>query len=124
MGSALEPILKPRRSSGALELACIRRVGRKHMASVDEVRLVFENPDFYLKRSRYNIRIRMETINDFTQGHDYKRVLDIGCGDGSLSAPLLRAHNRLTLLDVSSAMLLKACDQIPRELIRHVEFVN
>ncbi len=94
------------------------------MASVDEVRMVFENPDFYLRRSRHNIRIREETVNDFTQGHDYKRVLDIGCGDGSLSAPLLRARNRLTLLDVSSAMLLKARDQIPRELIRHVEFVN
>jgi 2-polyprenyl-3-methyl-5-hydroxy-6-metoxy-1,4-benzoquinol methylase len=94
------------------------------MAQADQVRAVFEQPKWYLDQSRHNIRIRAETVNEFVRGRRYRRILDIGCGDGSVSLPLLHAHNRLTLLDVSSAMLSAARAQTPPELIRNVDFIN
>jgi SAM-dependent methyltransferase len=94
------------------------------MARVDQVRTVFERPERYLDGSRYNIMVRTETVREFVRGRHYKHILDIGCGDGSISLPLLRADNRLTLVDISSAMLAAARCQTPPELVRNVECVN
>jgi SAM-dependent methyltransferase len=94
------------------------------MARVDQVRTLFERPERYLAGSRYNIMIRAETVNEFVRGHHYEQILDIGCGDGSISLPLLRADNQLTLVDVSSAMLAAARSRIPSELLGNVECVN
>jgi predicted TPR repeat methyltransferase len=94
------------------------------MAGVDQVRTLFERPERYLDGSRYNIMIRAETVNEFVRGHHYNQILDIGCGDGSISLPLLRVDNRLTLVDVSRAMLAAARGRIPPELLRNVECVN
>lgn len=94
------------------------------MARVDQVKTLFDRPERYLDGSRYNIVIRAETVNEFVRGRHYKHILDIGCGDGSISLPLLRADNRLTLVDVSSAMLAASRRRIPPELVRNVECVN
>jgi 2-polyprenyl-3-methyl-5-hydroxy-6-metoxy-1,4-benzoquinol methylase len=53
-----------------------------------------------------------------------ERILDIGCGDGSMSLPLLTSGNRLTLVDLSSSMLSFARSNVPRELLANVEIVN
>jgi 2-polyprenyl-3-methyl-5-hydroxy-6-metoxy-1,4-benzoquinol methylase len=94
------------------------------MPRVDQVRTLFERPERYLDGRRYNIMIRAETVNEFVRGRHCQHILDIGCGDGSISLPLLRADNQLTLVDVSSAMLAAARRQTPPELVRNVEFVN
>jgi 2-polyprenyl-3-methyl-5-hydroxy-6-metoxy-1,4-benzoquinol methylase len=94
------------------------------MPALSQVRAVFEQPGRYLNGSYHNIRIRAETVSEFTRGRHFRRILDIGCGDGSLSLPLLCGQTRLTLLDVSSAMLSLARGRVRPELIPNVDFVN
>ena len=54
-----------------------------------QVKSWFENPNQYLQRRNFDIRIRLETVQGFTKGATFGRVLDIPCGDGSISLPLL-----------------------------------
>lgn len=95
------------------------------MASkVEQVKLLFEQPEWYLQRWRYNIRIRAETVQDFVGDAKFYRILDIGCGDGSISLPLLTSENQLTLLDISSTMLSFAYSQVPAPLQGNVRLIN
>lgn len=91
---------------------------------IEYIRAAFEDSERYLTNWRYSIRIRAETISEFVKGCEYSRILDIGCGDGSISIPLVRAQSQLTLLDISGAMLANARRQIPPDLVRNVELVN
>src|ERR1039458_272329 len=68
------------------------------------VKAAFERPQRYLDKRRCDIRIRAETVRSFTAGQTFTRVLDVGCGDGSISLPLLSQATRMTLLDLSSGM--------------------
>ena len=52
------------------------------------------------------------------------RVVDLGCGDGSLSLPLLGDGNVLTLVDFSSSMLDRARLATPDHCWDQVEFVQ
>jgi len=90
---------------------------------VDQVKSIFDKPEWYLKKS-YNIRIRKETVQEVLRGIECKLILDIGCGDGSISFPLLCASNRLTLVDLSESMLSVARSRIPQQLVGNVEIVN
>ncbi len=94
------------------------------MNQLIETRKAFEDPDWYLQSRGYNIQIRTDTVSAFAQKAEYERVLDIGCGNGSISLPLLTPNNRLTLLDLSSTMLSIARSRIPEELLSNVETVN
>jgi 2-polyprenyl-3-methyl-5-hydroxy-6-metoxy-1,4-benzoquinol methylase len=91
---------------------------------VEAVRSVFEEPDWYFSRRAYDIRIRTETVRQMVNLGDGARVLDIGCGDGSVSLPLLARNTRVTMLDLSSKMLSLARSKVPAELLRNVEIVN
>lgn len=91
---------------------------------IEHVRELFEQPARYLSRWRYNIRIRAETVREFVKGLEYESVLDLGCGDGSVSLPLLTPRVRLTLLDVSSRMLTIAGSQVPAEWLPNVSTIN
>ncbi|MFZ0300332.1 MAG: class I SAM-dependent methyltransferase [Candidatus Sulfotelmatobacter sp.] len=90
----------------------------------EHVRELFDNAEWYLKGWRHSIRIREETVRDLIRNRGYKRILDIGCGDGSISIPLLKPGVRLTLLDISGSMLANARHRVPAGLESNVEFVN
>jgi 2-polyprenyl-3-methyl-5-hydroxy-6-metoxy-1,4-benzoquinol methylase len=90
----------------------------------EEVRLWFNATEKYLNRRRFDIQIRTETIQELIQGREIGRILDIGCGDGSISVPLLTSSRRLTLLDISSNMLALAHSKVPANLADRVELVN
>jgi 2-polyprenyl-3-methyl-5-hydroxy-6-metoxy-1,4-benzoquinol methylase len=94
------------------------------MTHADTVRAHFEQPKCYLNGSRHNIQIRAETVKEFARGRLFRRVLDIGCGDGSVSLPLLRPGTHLTLLDMSAAMLSEARAQISPESHQNVDFIH
>jgi SAM-dependent methyltransferase len=47
----------------------------------------------------------VETVQELVRLSGDARVLDIGCGDGSISLPLLTGKTSLTLLDLSAKML-------------------
>ena len=94
------------------------------MTKTEQARLFFEAPERYLDRREFDIRIRAETVQEFTQGRIFDCILDIGCGNGSISLPLLTPQRRLTLLDISSNMLATARGKIPPDLMNNVELVN
>src|SRR5579863_9270615 len=89
------------------------------------VKAVFEEPvRSYLERRRHDITIRSETVSSMMEGFEYHSLLDIGCGDGSISLPLLNQGVRMLLLDFSSSMLSLATSRVPPELEANVEIRN
>jgi ubiquinone/menaquinone biosynthesis C-methylase UbiE len=93
-------------------------------SKTDRVKRLFEVPEKYLSPRHYDIQIRAETVKKFTDGLKVDSVLDIGCGDGSLSLPLLPSCGELTLLDISSNMLDLARRRIPAECAGKVRMIN
>ncbi len=92
-------------------------------SKLDLVHSTFQVPDWYLKRT-HNIRVRKETIQEFLKHESFVRILDIGCGDGSLSLPSLTPERHLTLVDFSDGMLSVARSRIPEKLIDNVQIFN
>jgi 2-polyprenyl-3-methyl-5-hydroxy-6-metoxy-1,4-benzoquinol methylase len=88
---------------------------------VELVRSFFDQPQNYLERKRFDMRIRAETTKSFLKGASCTRIIDIGCGDGSVSLPLLSSDRQLTLLDISSTMLSRARSSVPSSLSGNVE---
>jgi 2-polyprenyl-3-methyl-5-hydroxy-6-metoxy-1,4-benzoquinol methylase len=91
---------------------------------LDEVKSLFESPQPYLDRRRYNINIRADTVQYFLRNREFTSILDVGCGDGSASIPLLNPQRSLTLLDLSSQMLSIAQSQVPPTIRQNVQAIN
>ena len=89
-----------------------------------ETRQAFERPEWYFQKLGYHIRVRIETVMEFVNGSKFGRILDIGCGDGSISLPLLTEDNCLTLLDMSEGMLARARSRISDCQLDRVTIVN
>jgi ubiquinone/menaquinone biosynthesis C-methylase UbiE len=100
------------------------QIGRITMDQLERTREAFEDPNWYLGSRGHNIKLRAEVVRAFTEKSEFGRILDIGCGNGSISLPLLKPNNRLTLLDLSASMLNIARSRIPKELLSHVETVH
>jgi ubiquinone/menaquinone biosynthesis C-methylase UbiE len=88
-----------------------------------DVLAFFSQPERYLS-ARANIRIRGNAVRHFCAGRRFTTALDIGCGDGSLSIPLLDQLDRLTLLDLSAPMLAAAKERVPRDRADDVKLVD
>jgi ubiquinone/menaquinone biosynthesis C-methylase UbiE len=67
--------------------------------------------------------LRERIVRDMLGEFRGLRVLDAGCGDGSVSRSFL-AHNHVTFLDVSASMLDEAVKAIPLKYISHADFVH
>lgn len=87
------------------------------------VKELFEDTALYLTYD-YNLQIRKETLETFIKDLDYKSVLDMPCGTGSISLPLLDKAKKLTLIDISSNMLSLAEKNIPEKDKHKVVFIN
>jgi len=98
--------------------------GQSERTRVEQVRSVFDHRGNYLDKRQLDIRLRTETAARLVEGKEYNNILDIGCGDGSISIPLLNARSTLTLLDISTAMLSLARSRVPAEYLSRVTFVN
>lgn len=94
------------------------------VAKSEQVRSFFEQPQQYLRRRAFEIRIRAETVKEFTKHSAGIRILDIGCGDGSISLPLLTETTRVTLVDMSANMLSIARSKVPPKIAKNVEAIN
>jgi ubiquinone/menaquinone biosynthesis C-methylase UbiE len=84
----------------------------------------FQEPEWYFRKRGYHVRVRVETVRDFIEGSTFARILDVGCGDGSISLPWLRSKSYLTLLDMSDGMLARARARIPAGLSSRVNIVK
>jgi len=95
------------------------------MASkAEHVKALFESPGKYLVPRRFDIEIRVETVQEFTKNLTFDRVLDIGCGNGAISLPLLPRCSNLTLLDISKNMLDLARRQVPPERVNDIQLIE
>ncbi len=68
----------------------------------DKVKDFFEKPNYLL--NTVNIGIRRAIINEFFPSIHGKKILDIGCGDGSLSLRF-STENKIVLLDGATRMI-------------------
>ncbi len=89
-----------------------------------KVREVFENAPHYLKGRQVDIRFRTQAVKHFSQGIAWRRLLDIGCGDGTISLQLLTAESQFTLLDLSASMAAIAKANVPTALAANVNVRN
>src|SRR5579863_8950222 len=87
------------------------------------VRRFFDRTDRYLANN-INIEIRRKVVRDLVGDIRNSRILDLGCGDGSISQQFLASSISLTLVDTSQNMLEAARSQTPSELRTNVEYVN
>jgi 2-polyprenyl-3-methyl-5-hydroxy-6-metoxy-1,4-benzoquinol methylase len=73
------------------------------VSSPDPVRDFFDTRSYLDRNAIIPVRARIlrELLEDVRGG----RVLDLGCGDGSISRSLLASQNQLTLVDFSARML-------------------
>lgn len=92
------------------------------MEKTSHVKAFFEDTDKYLKNN-YGIAFRRDIIAAFTRGESFSSILDVGCGDGSLSAFLLEEGTQLTLLDISENMLSKARKKFTQDQLKRVKFL-
>lgn len=91
---------------------------------IQQVRELFDHRENYLDRRQVDIRIRAETVAKLLEGRNYSNLLDIGCGDGSVSVPLMTSESQITLLDISTAMLDLARARLSPELRWRAKFIN
>lgn len=88
-----------------------------------DVKSFFDVPQKYLHKD-FGIRIRRDIIQNVVKNYHFKNVLDIGCGDGSISLPLITREKSLDLADLSANMLKVAQSNIPKELLGNVTLHN
>lgn len=88
-----------------------------------QVKHFFDQTGLYLKH-QYAIQARAEIVQDLLGDVRHSKILDVGCGDGSLSRPFLGKENWLVLLDLSENMLRVAQQKIPPEFRSQVTFEN
>lgn len=72
----------------------------------------FARPENYLD-GNYRVPLRAEIVRRLLGSIDGAQVVDLGCGDASISAPLLADHRHLTLVDASPKMLERARARAP-----------
>lgn len=106
------------------ELSAVGIPRKSVMSKSRSVREVFENAPHYLKSRRLDMMMRIEAVRTFAASIERGHLMDIGCGDGSITLPLLTSTSQLTLLDLSANMLARARQNAPEELIENVAFRN
>lgn len=84
----------------------------------------FFNKSDYLKDSSDRIKIRSFVVREFLGDINNVVILDIGCGDGSLSLQFLRKENAITFVDISDKMLDKVRERVPLDLEDNVSLIN
>ena len=87
------------------------------------VKELFENTALYLTYD-YNLQIRKETVEAFTNGMNFHHILDIPSGTGNMSIPLLNRTEKLSLIDISSNMLAIAQKSIPENYLYKTDVTN
>ncbi len=89
----------------------------------EKVKEFFEEPSRYLGE-RFSILVRAQIARDFVGERERIAIADLGCGDGSISLPLLGVSNQITLVDLAENMLQVAKKNTPPAAAGRVRFLN
>lgn len=73
------------------------------MIDQKQVITFFKNSDNYINNNPI-IELRKKIVSDMVGQKEGYFILDVGCGDGSLSMPFI-SHNQITFLDITDEML-------------------
>lgn len=93
----------------------------KNILNKNKVKNTFStNVDVYFKRQCL-IEIRQEAVKEMLTDIPKDSILDLGCGDGSLSVQFLPYVKNITLVDFSEKMLELAQENIPPQYKEKVE---
>ena len=87
-----------------------------------DVRDFFETDAYLLGNAGIAARARL--VQRMLGPMSNSRILDIGCGDGSLSLPFLKSGNLLTLVDFSTLMIERTRLSIPTACSDRVDLVQ
>jgi 2-polyprenyl-3-methyl-5-hydroxy-6-metoxy-1,4-benzoquinol methylase len=88
-----------------------------------KIEAFFHDPDVYLKNN-FMVAVRSILVREMLGEVRGARILDAGCGDGSISRQFLSQGNEITLVDLSAGMLERAMRQIPPEYQSHVQTIH
>jgi len=92
------------------------------MSSERSVHDFFSTPSNYLHRN-FGVRIRAMIVHQILSPLKGASILDLGCGNGGISLPLL-ADNDVEFVDFSMPMLELVKAQIPPERVKHANLVH
>ena len=89
----------------------------------ERAKTFFSNPDLYL-RGNHRVSLRAHFVRELLGDVRNSRILDLGCGDGRISAQFLPAGNHVTMLDLSDGMLERVKNNVPTEYAARVNYVK
>jgi|SRR5450759_4763650 len=90
---------------------------------VEKVKRFFSKPELYFK-NRTQIEIRKIISRTFVEGTRPTSILDLGCGDGSVSIQFLSGSTHIVMVDLSEEMLSIARKLVPHKWAANVQFVQ
>lgn len=89
---------------------------------MNPVQSFFNKPENYLHR-KYGVWLRVALVSEFLGCLENKKILDAGCGDGSLSINYLKS-NQVVFCDVAENMLALVQKRIPEPFMASAIFHN
>ena len=87
------------------------------------VKQFFDQTRCYLEKN-VNIEIRKRIVRELVGDIRNSRILDLGCGDGSISLQFLNETNYISLVDLSPNMLAIARENTPAQCKVNVGYIN
>jgi len=88
-----------------------------------KVKLFFEQPQSYLHRT-FGVKLRAHLAYRLLLDEKKTTLLDIGCGEGSISLQFLHKAQQLTLIDLSEPMLALAKQNAPSNMRDRIDYLN
>lgn len=89
----------------------------------EQVQTFFNRPQFYLDKN-VGLVIRAQVVRELVNDVPHSKILDIGCGDGSLSLQFQDLAHQITLVDFAVNMLNLAKSKVPKHLVDRITFIQ